>query len=205
MAYLNYIHWLKKREAVERIPQSGPTTTATKKRKKPKQTTEIFKVFNLSGFLACWLCSVPHVMDLEWLAVGHVQTYISTKYMLYMYLYIHIYNVYYVHITYTPSLTWQQQAGRPWPRILQLEIRLEHDIWSRRTSSLGLPHVQHMSVESHRVVKVESCNDISNLRTMTKWVKCILKNTLGLRRIEKEILKSAQREGDRGWEWKGHA
>lgn len=116
MAYLNYIHWLKKREAVERIPQSGPTTTATKKKKKkPKQTTEIFKVFNLSGFLACWLCSVPHVMDLEWLAVGHVQGYISTKYMLYMYLYIHIYNVYYVHITYTPSLTWQQQAGRPWP------------------------------------------------------------------------------------------
>lgn len=31
----------------KRIPQSGPTTT---------KATEIFKVFNLSGFLACWLC-----------------------------------------------------------------------------------------------------------------------------------------------------
>lgn len=202
MAYLNYIHWLKKREAVERIPQSGPTTTATKKRKMAKQTTEIFKVFNLSGFLACWLCSVPHVMDLEWLAVGHVQRYISSKYILHMYLYI-MYTMYILRIR--PAWLGSNRLGALGQRILQLEIRLEHDIWPRRTSSLGLPHVQHMSVESHRVVKVESCNDISNLRTMTKWVKCILKNTLGLGRIEKEIRKSAQREGDRGWEWKGHA
>lgn len=110
---------------------------------------------------------------------------------------------------YTPSLTWQQQAGRPSPS----DCATRNQTWTCRLTpastllfSLGLPHVQHMSVRSHRVVKVESCNDISNLRTMTKWVKCILKNTLGRRRIEKEILRKAQGEGDRekggGWERK---
>lgn len=92
-------------------------------------------------------------------------------------MYFSLYNIN-VHITYTPSLTWQQQAGSrrapfAWTLLGRLEIRLEHDIAPFPTpptppTSRVATCVQHMSVESHRVVKVESCNDISNLRTMTK-------------------------------------
>lgn len=65
-------------------------------------------------------------------------------------MYFSLYNIN-VHITYTPSLTWQQQAGSrsapfAWTLLGRLEIRLEHDVAPPPPTSRVATCVQHMSV-----------------------------------------------------------